>query len=156
LVNAHIRLYFDGECLAGIVLDDVQETCPWYLGTIIEGPAMRDWREFVVALHAADLEFDYCPHHPEEGPYEETDLAEYVDTLTALRRDQLRGTSVRSVGDEPWLVSLTTTDPEWLERYLQFLDFRRWRAVTLSGETVESIPLPPSLDLTSKRFAFRP
>jgi hypothetical protein len=145
-----ILLYFDGACVAQLVLDDVQTEYPWYTCTIVEAPAMLDWREFAIALHSADLEFDYCPYHPDEGGYEDTDLAAYVEFVKAVRR------SAPPSDETGWLEVLPSMDPGWLDRYLQFLDFRRWRAVNRSDEIVVGIPLPPSLDLTGGRFAYRP
>ena len=153
LVELDVRLYFDGELLAGITLDDVQDTYPWYRGTIIDGPALAQCRELVEAYHDVDLEFDYCPHHPDEGPYEDTDLAEYVDALTALHRTSQAADA--GPDDDAWLGPWRNAQPEQLERYLRFLDFRRWQAVTSSGENADEIPLPPNLDLVTRRFAFR-
>ncbi|MFI7637510.1 hypothetical protein [Nonomuraea sp. NPDC049400] len=148
-----IRLYFDDELIAGIVLDDVQDTYPWYQGVIVDGPALGRWRTFAEAYHHADLEFDYCPHHPHEGSYDETDLAAYVGALTELH--QTGQTKDACLDDDGWLTPWTDAQPEQLEGYLRFLDFRRWRAVARTGEIAVEIPLPPSLDLTTRRFSFR-
>ncbi|ADI09636.1 hypothetical protein SBI_06516 [Streptomyces bingchenggensis BCW-1] len=144
-------IYFDGELLAGIVLDDVQNSFPEYGGTVVDGPALPRWREFVEVFGSVDLEFDYCPHHPDEGPYESTDLAWYVNALAGLE-----GSHPEADPDHPWLEPWKAADSACLERYLTFLDFRRWRAVTQNGEIVAGIPLPPSLDLRTRRFYFRP
>ncbi|MGW1991325.1 hypothetical protein [Embleya sp. NPDC001921] len=149
--QADVLVYFDGELLAGIVLDDVQDTYPHYGGTIVDGPALALWREFVEIFHEADLEFDYCPHHPDEGRYQETDLALYVDVLRGLQ-----GSGEGTDRDDPWLAPWQGSDSAKVEEYLRFLDFRRWRAVTRNGETVMGIPLPPSMDLDTRRFHFRP
>lgn len=149
--QADVLIYFDGDLLAGIVLDAVQDTFPYYGGTIADRPALTQWSRFVKEFHEADLEFDYCPHHPHEGPYEESDLAAYIKALSALKNfDEDLDL------DHPWLSPWKAVDPATLESYLRFLDFRRWRAVTKHGEIVEGISLPPSLDLQTRRFYFRP
>ena len=145
-----IRLTFDGACLAGIVLDEFLDY-PVCTGTIVEQPAIAPWRGYVAALHAADLEFDYCPHHQDEGPYEDTDLAAYVDAMTALRDRLAAGGPVAEPG---WPVP--SRDPDWLTTYLGFLDHTRWRAASPGATIIVGVPLPPSLDLETKRFAFRP
>ncbi|MFI7274615.1 hypothetical protein [Streptomyces sp. NPDC049879] len=149
--QADVLVYFDDELLAGVELDAVQDTFPWYGGTIVDGPALERWRGFVEMFHEADLEFDYCPHHPDEGPYEETDLARYAEALT-----KLEGLEDDMYEGDPWLAPWKAADPARVESYLRFLDHRRWRAVTRGGEIVAGIPLPPSIDLRTRRFSFRP
>lgn len=144
-------VYFDGELLAGIVLDDVQNSHPEYGGTIVDGPTLARWRKFVDVFHEADLEFDYCPHHPDEGPYEDTDISRYVDALSGLAE----GTSAPD-WDHPWLAPWKGADAADVESYLRFLDFRLWLAITRSGEVVVGIALPPNMDLGTRRFYFRP
>lgn len=146
-----VLVYFGDELLVGVELDAVQDTFPWYGGTVVDGPALERWRDFVDIFHAADLEFDYCPHHPDEGPYGETDLARYVVALTRLDDPE-----ADVYQDDPWLAPWKAADPARVESYLQFLDYRRWRVVTRNGELVAGIPLPPSIDLRARRFLFRP
>src|SRR5688572_21997321 len=144
-MKADILIFLDEELLAGIVLDPVQDSFPWYEGTISEGPALGAWRELVEIYNAAALEFDYCPHHPDEGPYEETDLSRYVELLTRLR-DAGGGAPKEEIDvDDPWLAPWLVKSREELERYLGFLDWRRWRAVTQDGQVVEGVPLPVDL-----------
>ncbi|MFI6286743.1 hypothetical protein ACIBCM_18670 [Streptomyces sp. NPDC051018] len=148
-------VYFDDELLVGVELDAVQDSFPWYGGTVVDGPALEGRRDFVEAFHAADLEFDYCPHHPDEGPYEETDLAGYVEALTRLHGAE-DDDDDDADQDDPWTAPWQAADPARLEGYLRFLDHRRWRVVNRSGEIVVGVPLPPGIDLQARRFSFRP
>lgn len=157
-----IDILLDGEALAHVLLDEMQDAFPWYDGTLVEGPALGRWREFVDVYHRADVELDYCPHHPDEGPYEETDLAKYVAVLTALHAARVAGRPVASdSGDDAgeldlWIAPWLDAPADRLREYIDFLDWRRWRAVYRDGTLVEGIALPPSLDFGSRRFAYRP
>lgn len=153
--RTEILLLLDGEVLAEIDLDSIQDDFPWYEGTLIEGPSLPRWRDFVRAFHDAHIDRDYCPHHPDEGPFEDTDLAKYIHALTALRDARAADRVVPEDEDDTWLAPWRSAPLERLEAYLGFLDWRRWSAVTHAGELIEEIPLPPSLDLDTKRFAFR-
>lgn len=150
-----IDIYFDDQLLAQIILDPIQDAFPWYTGTLIEGPAMPRWRDLVRAYHAAGLEFDYAPHHPDERPFEETDLAAYIADLVKLRAARAAGDQVTGEDDD-LLGSWQQAPIERLDEYISFLDWRRWRATNRAGQIIAGIPLPPSLDLASKRFNFRP
>lgn len=144
---------YDDEHIATIVLNGLQDTYPWYVGRIVDGPAMSRWQDLVEVFAQADLEFDYCPHHPDEGPYDDTDLADYVAELAVYRQRRLSGE--RPDGDDRaqhW----GRLDDERLAVLAEFVDFRRWKAVTVHGEIVEGVPLPPNLDLSTRRFAYRP
>lgn len=144
-----ITLTFDDEHIASIVLDDVQDSYPWYKGRVVDGPAMPRWRDLVEVFGQADLEFDYCPHHPDEAPYEDSDLAAYASELAAYQRN-------RQASDSFWARHWDALDADRLAALVRFVDFRRWKAVNYAGEIVEGVPLPPQLDLQSRRFAFRP
>jgi hypothetical protein len=144
-----IALRFDDEHVASIVLDDVQDSYPWYTGRIVDGPTMPRWRDLVEVFSLADLELDYCPHHPHEGPYEDTDLATYVAELVAYQRDRRAGNSV-------WTPDWDVLNDHRLAALVGFVDYRRWKAVNRAGEIIEGVPLPPGLDLQSRKFAFRP
>ncbi|WP_126638907.1 hypothetical protein [Embleya hyalina] len=151
LRDAEVLVYFDGVLIAGIVLDDVQDSYPHYLGTIVDGPGLGPLRTFVERFAEADPEFDYCPHHPHEGPYEESDTARYVEALSAIGAD-----CANVDWDDPWLAPWRGADESTLRSYLRFLDFRLWRATNRAGELLTSIALPVSLDLESRRFVYNP
>lgn len=142
-------LLFDDEHIASIVLHDVQDSFPWYTGRIVDGPTMFRWRDLVKVFGLSDLEYDYCPHHPEEGPYEDSDLATYVAELVAYQGD-------RRACDSTWTPDWEALDDCRLAALVGFVDYRRWKAVNRAGEIVEGVPLPPALDLESRKFAFRP
>lgn len=153
----HLFIYLDDQLLATVTFDGFQNEYPWYSGTLAAGPAMPRWREFVDRYAEADVEFDYHPHHPDEGPYEETDLAEYVKLLRELLDARKRGAPPPDGSDEdPWVQPWLAEPIERLEQYIAFLDWRRWRAVTADGSIVEGVPLPPKLHVEHGRFSYRP
>lgn len=150
-------IYLDGELLATVTLDAVQDDYPWYSGALAEGPAMPRWRDFVDRYAEADLDFSYHPHHPDEGPYEETDLAGYVKALRELLDARVRGAPPPDgSGEDPWVEPWLGEPIERLEQYIDFLDWRRWRVVSASGAIVEGVSSPPDLRVESGRFTFRP
>jgi len=154
--DPHIEIHLDSEIVAEIRLDGVQDSFPWYEGTLTPCPELEPFRRFVDAYRAADLELDYCPHHPHEGPYEDTDLARYVAQLAALREQIAASAIDPAAADDTWLAPWIGASLDELDAYLRFLDWRRWRAVTCDGTVIDGIPLPPRLDLEGGRFAYRP
>ena len=149
-----ITIYLDDQVIAYLLLDSLQDTFPWCCGTLVEGPALERWRGFVDAYHDADIEFDYCPHHPQEGAYEDTELAGYIEDLRALARERPAADEVSSAQDHrlaPWIAA----PPDRLSDYIAFLDHRRWRAINRDGDVVVGIALPPSLDFETRQFSFR-
>ncbi len=153
-ISPDIDLFFDDQLVAQILLNPIQNAFPWYEGSLVEGPALARWRGFVRAYNDAEIEREYCPHHPDEGLFEETDLAAYVAALTELRDARASGRSTPDE-DDAWLAPWSDAPLERLDEYLGFISFQRWRAVTRVGAIVEGVPLPPSLDLDAMRFAYR-
>lgn len=148
-----IDIRIDGEVVASLELDAVQDSYPWHMASLVPGPALPKWRAFVDAYVLAGIEIDFCPGHPDEGPYEETDLAAYIAALRALLKDGASTTDADE--DDPWLDRWRGEDPSRLEEYIAFLDWRRWRASSRrTGQSVPGIPLPPALDIASARFGF--
>ncbi len=154
LFEADVVFRFEGRAVAGLVLDPLQDSFPWYEGALVEGPALAAVRTFVDRYHAADLEFDFAPYHPDEGPYEETQLSEYAKALSTYRRE--RPPLAEDDDAHAWLLPWRDASDEELDRYLEFLDWRRWQAITRSGAIERGIALPPRLDLARKRYAYRP
>lgn len=154
LPEADLVLRFEGRAVAGLVLEAVQDAFPWYEGRLIEGPGLAGVRELVERYHAADLEFDFAPYHPDEQAYEETDLFAYVQTIASYR--QRRGEIVADDDAYAWLLPWREASDAELDRYLEFLDWRRWQAVYRAGAIERGIGLPPSLDLTTMHYAYRP
>lgn len=154
LPEADIVFRFEGRAVAGLILDPVQDSFPWYEGRLIEGPALAGVRSFVERYHAADLEFDLAPYHPDEGAYEDSELFEYVQTIASHRRQRV---SFDDADDsQAWLLPWRDASDDELDRYLEFLDWRRWQALYRSGAIERGIALPPRLDLTALRYAYRP
>lgn len=152
--EADLVFRFEGRAVAGLVLDAVQDAFPWYEGSLLEGPALPDLREFLERYRAAELEFDFAPYHPDEQPYEETELCAYVKALADYRRQ--RTALVEGSDSYAWLLPWREAADAELDRYLEFLDWRRWQAVYRTGSHERGIGLPPDLDLTTRRYAYRP
>jgi hypothetical protein len=150
-----IDILFDNQLLGQVLLDPIQDSYPWYSGTLLEGPALPHWRDFVDTFYHAELEFDYLPHHPEAGPYEETELAEYVEALRSLM-DAIGNDLLEKDEQNPWLTPWIAAPVERLQSYLNFLDWQRWQVIYHeSGDPVESVGLPPALDFQTCQFSFR-
>lgn len=146
-----ICFYIDDDLVATLHLDGVQNNFPWYEGVLQTAKGTERWRVFIDRYREADLELDYCPYHPDEMPYGDSELARYIAALEQLRTDpDRRHDEVVEAWREPW----RDAPREELEQYLRFLDWRRWRAVNREGAVVDSIALPPKLDLQSLRFGF--
>jgi len=152
-MNGDLDILLDGELIVRIVLDPIQDSFPWYMGALVEGPALARHRAFVDAYCEADLEFDYCPHHPDEGSFEESELARYIAALSSLA-DPSAPRTAESELCEHWLAPWVDADVAAISTYIAFLDWRRWRAVDCDGQIVVAIPLPPALDFKSGRFGF--
>jgi hypothetical protein len=154
VASSDIDILFDGELIAGIVLDPIQDSFPWYTGTLVDGPALAKYRSFVDAYFEVDLEFDYCPHHPDEGPFDSSELARYIAALSSLVDPGTAG-AIEPELREHWLARWIEADVAVVSAYIAFLDWRRWRAVDRDDQIVAAIPLPPALDVASGRFDFR-
>lgn len=150
LFQADIVFRFEGRAVAGLLLDPVQDKFPWYEGTLTKGPNFSLVGEFLARFCEAQLEHDFAPYHPDEQAYENTDLFSYVETIATFRRERVTG------DEDPWLVPWRNATDVELDRYLEFLDWRRWHAVHSAGVIERGIALPPCLDFGSKRFAYRP
>lgn len=153
-MQADLVFRFEGRAVAGLVMDAVQDAYPWYEGRLIEGPALTSVRRFVERLHAAELEFDFAPYHPDEQGYEQTDLWAYVQAIAGYREQ--RRALAEDDGAYAWLLPWREATDVELDRYLEFLDWRRWQAIHRSGSIERGIALPPSLDLARGRYAYRP
>lgn len=57
--------------------------------------------------------------------------------------------------ESAWLLPWRDASDDELDRYLEFLDWRRWQAIHRSGAIERGIALPPRLDLTRRRYRFR-
>jgi predicted NAD-dependent protein-ADP-ribosyltransferase YbiA (DUF1768 family) len=153
-LEADIVFRFEGRAVAGLVLDPVQNGFPWYEGSLIEGPAYAHLQAFLAHYRAADIERDFAAYHPDEGPYEETDLFAYAQVIATHREHRSPLTDDEHVF--AWLAPWRDAADTELDRYLEFLDWRRWQAVGRSGAIERGIALPPSLDFATKRYAYRP
>jgi len=151
LPDADLVFRFEGHAIAGLILDPVQNGFPWYEGRLIEGPGLAAVRELVDRYDAAGLEFDFAPYHPDEQAYEASELFTYIQEIASFRQ-QRRALEA----DDAWLLPWRDATDAELDRYLEFLDWRRWQAVHRSGASERGIALPPSLDFSSLRYAYRP
>lgn len=87
-----------------------------------------------------------------------TELARYIEAMTALHAALVAGEAPPSGEDvdDGWVSPWLGEAPERLREYIDFVDPRRWRAVSCgTGEIVDSIASPPRLDLADGRFTFR-
>lgn len=144
---------FEDRAVAGLVLDAVQDAFPWYQGRLIEGPALARVRTFMDRFQAAELEFDFAPYHPDEQPYAQTELCTYVRALTRYRQHRTIPTEDRT--EQAWRLPWREAPDAELDRYLEFLDWRRWLVAYRAGRIERGIGLPPRIDLATGRDAYR-
>lgn len=153
--EASLIFRFEGRAIGGLVFDSVQDSFPWYQGTLVPGPALGSLRTFVDRYNDIGIEQDFAPYSEHERPYEQTELREYRELIANYRTQRRADPQGQPLDDErldPWR---DATDAE-LERYLDFLDWRRWQALHRSGAVEYGIGLPPQLDFERRRYSFRP